>query len=323
MFLLAIITLILIFGELSYFRIADKFNIIDKPNLRSSHTIVTLRGGGIVFLLGMGIYSLFYGVSYPWFLVGLLAIGCISFMDDVCSVSNKVRLMVHFISLFLMWQELDMREFDGGWEMIIALILGVGIINAYNFMDGINGMTGGYSLAVLVPLWYVNRRLYFIDNSFLEVVIISVLIFCFFNFRKRAKCFAGDVGAVGMAFIILFVMGKLIRQTGDFTYILFLAIYGVDSVLTILHRIWLHENIGKPHRKHVYQLMANELNISHIYVSSIYMILQLLISFGLLLIPLYKWWYFFSALILLVLAYIWFKRKYYYLHQAYLKSQSV
>lgn len=321
MFLLSIITLLLILGELLYFLIADKFNIIDKPNLRSSHEVVTLRGGGIIFLLGVEIYFLFYGISYPWFLAGLLAIGSISFIDDVCSVSNKVRLMVHFISLILMYQDLNIWQLNGGWEIIICLILGVGILNAYNFMDGINGMTGGYSLAVLFPLWYVNRQLHFIENSLLEVVIISVFIFCFFNFRRQAKCFAGDVGAIGMAFIILFVMGKLIRQTGDFTYILFLAVYGVDTVLTILHRIRLHENIGQAHRKHVYQLMANELKIPHVQVSSIYAGLQLLISFGLLAVPVHKEGYFFSVLSVLIVTYILFKKKYYHLHEAYLKAK--
>ena len=146
-------------------------------------------------------------------------------------------------------------------------------------------------------------------------------MFNFFNFRKKAKCFAGDVGSVGIAFILLFALGKLILQTGDFTYILFLAIYGVDSVLTIIHRILLHENIGKPHRKHVYQLMANELKMPHVVVSSIYMILQMVVSFGMIILPVNHWAYLGCILGVLIVIYVSFKKKYYHLHVAYLKSK--
>lgn len=308
--------------ELLYFRIADRYNIIDRPNLRSSHTRITLRGGGIIFVLGAWIYLIFYGLNYLWFLLGLTAIACVSFVDDIHPVPNKFRLIVHFISMILMFVDLGIIQIDSWWIIILALILCVGIINAYNFMDGINGITGGYSLSVLIPLLYVNQNIGFIDSKFLIVTILSVLVFCFFNFRKNAKCFAGDVGAVSIAFIVLFALGKLILQTKDFTYILFLAIYGIDSVLTIIHRIMLHENIGKAHRKHVYQIMANELKIPHVIVSFIYMILQLIVSLGLIVFPISHWEYFFAVLIVLMCIYVIFKKKYYHLHENYLRTKT-
>lgn len=314
------ITALLIILELLYFFIANKFNIIDKPNLRSSHTRITLRGGGIVFLFGAWLYSVFYGFTYPLFLGGLTIITVVSLIDDIHPVPNKYRLIAHFASMFLLFYGLGILQVDTWWQVILGLILCVGIINAYNFMDGINGITGGYSLAVLLPLLYVNQSLNFIDNNFLIVSILSVLVFCYFNFRKKAKCFAGDVGAIGIAFIVLFALGKLILQTGDFTYILFLAIYGVDSLLTIVHRVLLHENIGEAHRKHVYQLMANELKIPHVGVSSVYIMLQLGVSFGLILLPVSKWVYFFITLVVLALVYVLFKKKYYHLHVEYLNT---
>lgn len=318
---LLIVAILLFLLELLYFCIANKFNIIDKPNLRSSHTSITLRGGGIIFLFGAWLYSAFYGFSYPYFLAGLTVIAGISFVDDMRSVPNKFRLVIHFISMFLMFQDLGILNLESWWIVIIALVVCVGIINAYNFMDGINGITGGYSLTVLIPLLYANRSFHFIDNNFLWVTIISVLIFCFFNFRKKAKCFAGDVGAVGIAFILLFALGKLIMQTGNFAYIIFLSIYGVDSVLTIIHRIKLHENLGKAHRKHAYQLMANELKIPHTIVSSSYMLLQLLVSFGMMLLSVNNWLYFFIVCIFLCVVYVLFVNKYYYLHEEYLKMK--
>ena len=315
-----IIIALLFVVELIYFRIADKFNIIDKPNLRSSHTQITLRGGGIIFLLGAWIYAAFYGITYPWFLIGLTAIAGISFVDDIHSVPNKYRLVVQFAAMLFMFQDFGILSWDTWWMIPIGLILCVGIINAYNFMDGINGITGGYSLAVLLPLIYLNQSLHFIDMNLLVVTLFSTLVFCFFNFRKKARCFAGDVGSVGIAFILLFALGKLILQTNDFTYLLFLGIYGADSVLTIVHRIKLHENLGEAHRKHAYQLMANELKIPHVVVSAIYMGLQLLVSFGLIFLSDVKWIYFGIVIAVLIIVYVCFKKKYYPLHEAYLRT---
>lgn len=315
-----IIFVLLFLVEIVYFNIADKCNIIDKPNLRSSHTSITLRGGGIIFLVSVWIWTVFFGLANPWFLAGLTAIASISFVDDIHCVPNRIRLVVQFTAMLLMFQDFGILNLESWWIIVIALILCVGIINAYNFMDGINGITGGYSLAVLLPLIYLNSQLGFVENSFLVVVLMGVLIFNFFNFRKKAKCFAGDVGSVGIAFIILFSLGKLILLTGDFTYILLLVVYGVDSVLTIVHRIMLHENISEAHRKHVYQLMANELKIPHVVVSTIYICLQLLISFWRILLPVNHWWYFVVVFLMLCMVYVLFKKKYYHLHEEYLKG---
>lgn len=317
----AIILLMLVLLELAYFRIADRFNIIDKPNMRSSHTSVTLRGGGIIFLFGAWLFGLLFGFEYSWFILGLSLIGIVSFIDDIHSLPDSVRLMAQFIAMFLMFYQFDILNWHDWWMVLIALIVCVGIINAYNFMDGINGITGGYSIAVLLPLIYLNTSVDFISQDYLYVVGLSLLVFCFFNFRKKAKCFAGDVGSISMAFIILFALGKLILKTGDFSYIVFLAVYGADTVLTICHRIQLHENIGQAHRKHAFQIMANELHIPHTRVSSLYMIIQLAISAGLILMPINHYLYLGLVIVALATAYVIFMKKYYHLHEEYLKSK--
>lgn len=317
-----LIFVILACSELAYFRIADRFNIIDKPNLRSSHSSITLRGGGIIFLIGAWIYAAFFGLNYPWFLVGLTLIGGISFVDDIHSLPDSSRLVVQFVAMFMMLYQFGILNLNDWWMVVVALIVCVGIINAYNFMDGINGITGGYSLAVLVPLIYLNATLGFIDQSFLYVVALSVLVFCYFNFRKRAKCFAGDVGSISIAFILLFALGRLILATEDFSYIVFLAVYGADAVLTICHRIQLHENLGEAHRKHAYQLMANELKMPHVAVSSLYMALQLLVSAGLIFLPINHYVYLGGVIVVLAAAYLLFMKKNYHLHEAYLRSKA-
>jgi len=317
-----IILLSLFVLELVYFRIADRFNIIDKPNLRSSHTSITLRGGGIIFLLAVWIYAAFFGMTYPWFLVGLTLVGLISFIDDIHSLPDRLRLVVQFIAMFLMFYQLDILHWSDWWIVLIALVVSVGCINIYNFMDGINGITGGYSLAVLAPVLFLNQRMGFISQDFLYVVGLSLLVFCFFNFRKKAKCFAGDVGSITIAFILLFALGNLILKTGDLSYIVFLAVYGVDGMLTIFHRIQLHENLGQAHRKHAFQLMANELKMPHVTVSLIYMALQLAISFGMIFLPINHYIYLGMILLVLSAAYILFMKRYYHLHEAYLRSKS-
>lgn len=321
MWLLLFILVLLAGIELFYFRIADRFNIIDKPNERSSHKRITLRGGGVIFLFGAWLYAAFYGFQYPWFLAGLTLIAAISFADDVHSIPNKIRIVVHFAAMLLMFYQLGLFSAGQRWYLFPAWIVCTGIINAYNFMDGINGITGGYSLAVLAPLAVVNVREQFVDPPLIYVTVLSALVFCWFNFRPKARCFAGDVGAVSMAFILLFMLGTLILRTGNLCYLVFLVVYGVDSVLTICHRLLLRENIFEAHRKHAYQLMANELKIPHVVVSAVYALLQVVISFGAIYLPVNGWVYFGIVVVLLSIAYVLFKMKYYCLHEAYLQTK--
>ena len=329
MFTYLIIAAILLAAELLYFRVADHFNIIDKPNQRSSHTRIVLRGGGIIFTVGLWVWSAFYGFQYPWFLAAVTLAAGISFIDDIHSLPDSVRLVVQFLAMGLMLYQLTIGHGDllpawWAWALFIVagLIVCVGATNIYNFMDGINGITAAYSLAVLVPLALVNQA----DQSLIIVTILSVLVFSIFNFRpkNKAKCFAGDVGSVGIAFILLFLIGQLIMKEADITWLTFLIVYGVDGCCTILHRIMLHENLGEAHRKHAYQLMANELGMSHVTVSLIYMGLQLAISLIMIyLVPntvLAHWVYLVAVGIVLVAAYVLFMKKYYHLHEEYLAS---
>ncbi len=310
-----IIVLVLLFlAELFYFYIADKYNIIDKPNERSSHTRITLRGGGVIFYFGVLAYFLTNHFEYPWFMLALTLITLISFIDDIRSTSQALRLVFHFSAMALMFYQWGLFSLPW-WTILVALIICTGIINAYNFMDGINGITGGYSLIVLVALAYINKEIIpFVEQDLILTILCSVLVFNFFNFRKRAKCFAGDVGSVSIAFIILFLIGKLIIKTEDFSWIILLVVYGVDSVLTIIHRLMLHENIGLPHRKHLYQIMANELKVPHVVVSSVYMIVQALVIAGYFYFQEYSYWYLLGSILILSGTYILFMRKYFRLH---------
>lgn len=329
-----IISALLLAAELVYFRIADRFNIIDKPNQRSSHSSIVLRGGGIIFVLGLWIWAAFFGFQNIWFLMAVTLVAGISFIDDIHSLPDSVRLVAQFAAMALMFYQLDILHWNMWWIILIAMIVCVGASNIINFMDGVNGITGAYALASLLPLFLLNKQIGFTDESLILVVALADLVFCCFNFRPKgkAKCFAGDVGSIGVAYILLFLIGSLILATGDVTYLIFLLVYGVDGCMTIVHRILLHENLGEAHRKHAYQLMANELKIGHVKVASFYALLQLAVSLGFIyLCPMlstatelslvaWHWIYLVVALVVLAVAYVQFMRKFYHLHEEYLAS---
>ena len=321
-----IIFVLLLAAELVYFRIADKCNIIDKPNERSSHSTIVLRGGGIIFLIGAWVWSAFFGFEYPWFLAGLTLVAGVSLVDDIRSLPDSVRLEAQFAAAAMAFYQLDILHWEMWWMVLVALIVYVGATNVINFMDGINGITAGYALAVLLPLAAVNVDGEFVEQSLIITTIIAAVVFCVFNFRPKgkAKCFAGDVGSIGIAFIMLFLLGNVIMKTGDMTWLIFLLVYGVDGCLTIMHRIMLHENLGEAHRKHAYQIMANELKIGHVKVTLFYMAMQLAVSLGFVYVcpnsVLCHWLYFVGALAVLAIAYVLFKKKYYHLHEEYLAS---
>lgn len=340
-----IIAILLLVAELVYFRIADKCDIIDKPNERSSHSTIVLRGGGIIFSLSIIVWAIFMVVQgnsivpYLPFLCGLAMICTVSFWDDIHSLPDSVRMVVQIVATMLMFWSVGLYSSFDNWVWMvvvaaIALFFCVGATNIINFMDGINGITAAYAFAMLLPLALVNEIPTqgrnaghgFIEPSYLVVAIIGVLVFSIFNFRPKgkAKCFAGDVGSIGIAFIILFALGRLMLATRDVTWIVLFLVYGIDGSLTIFHRIMLHEHLGQAHRKHAYQLMANELGMSHVVVSLLYMVLQLAVSLGFIyLCPntvLAHWIYLIAAGLVLAVTYVLFKMKYYHLHEEYLAS---
>lgn len=272
--LYAFILLVVLQG---YFRVADRYNIIDKPNHRSSHTRVTIRGGGIVFAAAALLWFLLNGFSHPWHIGAMLLMASVSFLDDLMTLSRRIRIVVHFTAVSLLfWQ-------SGVWGLpwyavILAYILTIGWINAFNFMDGINGITAFYALASLITLSWLNHNLVFVPQSLFIVLIISVIIFAFFNARTQAKTFAGDVGSVTMAFLLAWFMIALIMKTGRAEFILFFAVYGIDAAFTIFFRLKRRENIFDAHRTHLYQYLSNELKWPHVQVAALYALVQLLVN---------------------------------------------
>ncbi len=271
----------------AYFLLAARFGIVDKPNNRSSHTQLTLRGAGVIFPLVMLISwatdasvksegFIFQLMEQPW-VFGLVLISIVSFVDDIKPLSSRVRVFLHLTAVVTSLISVDATI----GLMVIALVLIVGTINAYNFMDGINGITGLYSLVTLLGFYGLGELGVDIglSQSFVLNVIVAVGVFLIYNFRKTAKCFCGDVGAVSMGFMLTYVVYRLVIGQMDPLYILMFGVYGIDAVGTIVLRIMRRENIFEAHRTHYYQFLANEKKWPHVWVSILLAALQLMLNY--------------------------------------------
>ena len=307
-----LIFLLLFAFETAYIQIAIKFNIVDRPHHQSSHKGVVIRGGGIVFFLAFLLWTVANGALLLWGLLGLTVLATVSFIDDIRSVSPMIRLVCQFVAILLMFYHSGLIQ-TPLYVIFILSVACVGMMNICNFMDGINGMTGGYSLVVMLALLYVNMNVFrFTETSFLLYVIMAILVFNIFNFRSHAMCFAGDVGSLSMGFILVYLVLRLALNGHSMSWMIFLVVYGVDGGLTILHRILLRENLMKPHKKHAYQIMANELKMPHLQVSLIYMGIQAVCCAWFIAFP--NYYTFFAQIIILSAAYLLFMKKYYHLH---------
>lgn len=295
--------------ELIYFKVADRFNIIDKPNERSSHVKPTIRGGGIIFFISILIWFLLNEFQWPWFMMGITVIALVSFLDDLKPRPAVWRFSVHLIAVLMIFYQLQLFNWPW-WFLVLALIVCIGALNAFNFMDGINGITGIYGLMNLGSFIYIQKFVIaFTSETLLFASLLPVIVFLFFNFRKRAACFAGDVGSITLALIEIFFLLQLIHTSGNLIWVLFFSVYGFDSIITICYRLAKRENIFKPHRTHLYQYLSNELNGSHTTVSLLYGVIQLIMN-GILVysflksdvvLPL-------TAAFVLLITYLWLRR---------------
>jgi UDP-N-acetylmuramyl pentapeptide phosphotransferase/UDP-N-acetylglucosamine-1-phosphate transferase len=276
-----------------YLKIAPYFNLVDIPNSRSSHQKTTIRGGGIVFPIAWFLW--FFGSDYKlyYLTMGVFIIAVAGFLDDRYNLPLSTRLSAHFIAFALLAFEMNWHHSLEKTYWIPLLLVGIGIMNAFNFMDGINGITGLYALSVLGPIQFflIGPDVLYGPVFF---IILSILVFGWFNFTSDARCFSGDVGSTSLGYMMVFILFALLlgqpvhapifliqffsSNGSQLTYFLIFALYGIDTVLTILQRLILKENIFEAHRKHLYQLLANEYKWPHLAVASVYAFIQLVIN---------------------------------------------
>jgi UDP-N-acetylmuramyl pentapeptide phosphotransferase/UDP-N-acetylglucosamine-1-phosphate transferase len=269
-----VLLLVLVIAELLYMRIAIYYGILDKPGPRRSHAKATLRGGGVIFLLP-AILAGVTGRMEPWMLAGLLVCGIAGFWDDLFKMKALLRLFFQIAGIGILMYGLQTGRLPIGY-ILIAIFLATAWINAFNFMDGINGMLVMYTLVCLGTFWFVPEL--YSRRELILLMGTGALAFAFFNARIRATAFAGDVGSLSMAFFLGAMMGSTILASGKVQYLLLFSVYGIDTAATIFFRLLRRENILRPHRSHLYQYLANERALPHILVAGLYAGIQLLIN---------------------------------------------
>ena len=302
-----IATIAIIALELLYFFAAKRFHIVDRPNERSSHHRVALLGAGIIFYLAVLFYSLTHGLAFHNFLIAITILAVVSFVDDLHPLPSWLRLFTQIATVLLtFWPDISAIA---PWQLVVLIVFFTGVLNIYNFMDGINGMLAAYSLVVVGTFGYLDIfEHWFIDIDFIATVMIAILVFGFFNFRTNARCFSGDVGSIsmGMGLIVLYLLVRYVNSypgSGlNVSRICFIIVFLADGFLTIAKRFLSGRNIFAAHREHAYETMVNDLHVPYLFVSAGYALLQLIINIGYILVS-DKNFYTIAVALILILAY--------------------
>jgi len=273
------IFLILLLISFVYLKLAKRFEITDTPDQRSSHSKITISGGGIIFPIAILLFFFLNDYQYPYFVLGVFLISVVSFLDDIYTLSSKIRFPFHFLAIFLVLYQMSF-SFVPIYMHVFFLIVGVGIVNMFNFMDGINGITGIYSLVVLSGFFFINKNELLVNQDLIIFSAISLVVFGFYNFRRKALVFAGDIGSIVIGMLIFFIGFIFTINLSSPLILLLTIVYGADAGFTLLYRkFFTNENIFDPHRHHIYQKIVDVYKISHLKISFIYGILQLIINY--------------------------------------------
>ncbi len=273
-------------------KFAYKCSLIDIPGDRSSHEIPIPKGGGIGILAAFALASLVLKIpSGFWLSATILAL--ISLYGDRSELSPKFRVTVQFIatiSFLLTSRSLILAPYHALllfvlWFLFLIIFI-VGTANFYNFMDGINGIaaiTGIVGFGLLALYSFLSDR----DSLFVVLSIcisLSCLGFLPFNMPK-AKVFIGDVGSILLGFVFAAMVVWLSRDVLDFMVLsAFLFPFYVDELTTLVVRIKDRDRLTRAHRKHLYQLLANEMGITHWKISVGYGLLQLIVGVSVLVV---------------------------------------
>jgi UDP-N-acetylmuramyl pentapeptide phosphotransferase/UDP-N-acetylglucosamine-1-phosphate transferase len=280
-----IVFLLLLLVGLVYYRLAFKFGIVDRPNSRSSHVHATVRGGGILFPFAVIFWWMSVDFLHTWMVLGLVWVAAVSLLDDMFSLSRKLRFAVQFLALTMAFYDLGVFDQTNWLLLPILYFVSLGIINAINFMDGINGISGLYALVFFGSILAVQVYMPIFEESLIRYIILSILVFLLFNLRKKALMFAGDIGSISIAYLMIYFLVQWYIAGHSWTIILLLMVYGIDVFLTMAQRIINRENITQPHRSHFYQLLVNQASYPHVVIALIYAILQGVLNFVLFIFP--------------------------------------
>src|SRR3989338_9349960 len=270
-------------------RLGKKLGLIDNPNERSSHSIVTPIGGGVgIWLSFLVVGFLLIDPNYRLLIFVVGCIGLLGLINDRFEIPSKVRLLLQLIlSAVIVAAYANISFFAHPTSFLINLLFFLffiifisGTANFYNFMDGINGIAGltglvGFGLMAYFSYFVLNAHDIFLMSA---VLAAGCLGFLPFNF-PRARVFMGDVGSIFLGFVFASFVVKMSANINIFfCIIMFLCTFYSDATVTIFYRWRRGENLMQAHRSHLYQYMSNELGLPHWKVSMLYATVQLIVG---------------------------------------------
>lgn len=248
--------------------------IVDTPNSRSNHTLPTPRGGGIAvvgvillcwaaapFVLGFTEKPMMFPSFWP-FLAATLGLAVVSFADDRTPLNPAIRLLAQIVAVWVGMYALEAPVFlsflpegtplwvDAGLTMLCWLWF----INLFNFMDGIDGITGMQSLHICLGVWVLALigqlpDMYLIYTAIIGAAAVGFLVW---NWHP-AKLFLGDVGSVPLGFMLGFLLLQTAALGHPVAALILPAYYLADAGITLLKRIGRREKIWQAHSSHYYQ----------------------------------------------------------------------
>jgi UDP-GlcNAc:undecaprenyl-phosphate GlcNAc-1-phosphate transferase len=271
-------------------------NLLDIPNERSSHSIATPRGGGLaiaaIVLVGFTLTRLWVNdsgqVPYLGYLVGAAIVAVIGGLDDLVEVSAKVRLLVQLIAAIVFIATAGFMtpiplpfvgELDWGWLGIpVTLLWVVGLTNAYNFMDGIDGIAAGQAI-VAACLWFILALgLDLPALTILSVLIVGASLGFLLHNLPPARIFMGDVGSTVLGYTFAAMPLLAFHETGNARLfvvgILCVAPFVFDTALTMMRRALNHQHLLQAHRTHLYQRLV-KVGYSHGATTALYVLLAI------------------------------------------------
>lgn len=238
-----------------------KKDILDIPNDRSSHTVPTPRGGGvaiiIVFYIGLFYFYKSLDTHLFYALLTAIPIALISILDDIYTLSSKIRFLVQSIaaiSALYCLGGVDYIDFivfklSGVWLNIIAFIAILWLTNLYNFLDGIDGYAGMEAVTVGIGIYVL------FGNPMGLVISTASLGFLYFNWHK-ASIFMGDVGSATLGFIFAVFVFSDTTQGNIYIWMVFLSLFWLDATVTLVRRARHKEKLTQAHKKHAYQRLS-------------------------------------------------------------------
>jgi UDP-N-acetylmuramyl pentapeptide phosphotransferase/UDP-N-acetylglucosamine-1-phosphate transferase len=263
-----------------------RFSLMDHPKARSSHHQPTPKGGGIGILAAFLFCSLYTKISYG-FLFSAAGVSLLGLYTDRFEISPQPRLIIQFIAGFITVIGIGQLNPDKISDILLIIFFTfyiVGTGNFYNFMDGINGIAGITGIVGFGMLAFYACR-YGTETS-LVILAISISLAClgFLPFNvPRARVFMGDTGSILLGFVFAGIVINLTKSFLDFVCLAgFLFPFYADELTTMIIRIKDGERLSRPHRRHLYQLLANEYSIQHWKVSFGYGLFQLFIGISVL-----------------------------------------